>query len=613
MSQNTPHTHTHTHTHTSSKNAPTCGICGEVLQIDPSTGKIETFHAHALRQSTNMSLSEEVRAKERKNKENLEALKEKRDAAKKAKFSRNSKKAKEVQEFKSGGAAAAKPSTAQVILAAIVAAFAAVSSVSYTDADAEEEAREFIARFGYPTNEFAIRGVVKAFNATVGAGGEKKVRLKQQRVQQFMTLSESGFPVNGPPDGERRPGPRKRVKNTPDEDRKIQTIEVYDFNEGKKVNKSGFVYETDFCLGSMVFPEFEDLYYAMIVTAFKCGMPPAMPFSGNEMFFSVEQANDFAQKRDAKMCGVSGIPYVGSWDKHCNRVGTSECLAALEAKKARFAEANTETAKSAAPKKTKQIKQNGNKFAGLVVDNESDSEDEPSTPPVEVERKVSSPKAKHDARKAAQKAKKAATKVVAPAPKVQKKVAAKVVVKAEPTLDEQIAALKAQAATLQAQKDAERKEREAAAAKVAAQQRREAAEKAAKAEREAKERELAELQQMVQELQKSPEKTAKKCRKALKAIGKFEELKSQGKTLSKEQLAKVARKAEFEKDLAEAEFEMDLAEATAPVEKQTDDKWASRYEEPANVAPAPAPASKWVAGAPKLSTGPNRLFTGFGA
>ena len=42
----------------------------------------------------------------------------------------------------------------------------------------------------------------------------------------------------------------------------------------------------------------------------------------------------------------------------------------------------------------------------------------------------------------AQKAKKAATKVVAPAPKVQKKVAAKVVAKAEPTLDEQIAALR---------------------------------------------------------------------------------------------------------------------------------------------------------------------------
>ncbi len=595
----TTNTHTH-HTHTSSKNAPTCGICDEVLQIDPSTGNIETFHAHTLRQSTNMLLSKEVRLKELKNKENLEAMKEKRDAAKKAKRSRNSKKAKEVQEFESGGAAA-KPSTAQVILAAIVAAFAAVSSVSYTDADAEEEAREFIARFGYPTNEFAIRGVVKAFNATVGAGGEKKVKLKQQRVQQFMTCPQSGFPVNGPPDGERRLGPKKRVKNTPEEDRKVKTIEVYDFNEGKMVKKRGFVYETDFCLGSKVFPEFEDLYYAMIVTAFKCGMPPVMPFSGNEMFFSVDQANDFAQKRDAKMCGVSGIPYVGSWDKHCLRVGTPECLAALEAKKARFANANTETAKSAAPKQTKQNKQNGNKFAGLVVD--SDSEDEPSTPPVEVERKVSSPKAKHDARKAAQKAKKAATKVVAPAPKVQKKVAAKVVVKAEPTLDEQIAALKAQAAALQAQKDAERKEREAAAAKVAAQQRREAAEKAAKAEREAKERELAELRQMVRELQKSPEKTAKKCRKALKAIGKFEELQSQGETLTEEQLAKVARKAEFEKE---------LAEATAPVEEQSDDEWASRYEEPANVAPAPAPASKWVAGAPKLSKGPNRLFAGFG-
>ena len=73
-------TNTHTHTHTSSKNAPTCGICGEVLKIDPSTGKMETFHAHALRQSTNMSLSEEVRAKELKNKQNLEAMKEKRDA-----------------------------------------------------------------------------------------------------------------------------------------------------------------------------------------------------------------------------------------------------------------------------------------------------------------------------------------------------------------------------------------------------------------------------------------------------------------------------------------------------------------------------------------------------
>jgi hypothetical protein len=54
---------------------------------------------------------------------------------------------------------------------------------------------------------------------------------------------------------------------------------------------------------------------------------------------------------------------------------------------------------------------------------------------------------------------------------------------------------------------------------------------------------------------------------------------------------------------------MDHTKATAPVEKQTDDEWASRYEEPANV----APASKWVAGAPKLSKGPNRLFAGFGA
>ena len=122
-------------------------------------------------------------------------------------------------------------------------------------------------------------------------------------------------------------GSKKRVKNTPEEDRMIQTIEVYDFNQGKMVKKSGFVYETDFDLGLKVFPEFEDLYYAMIVSAFKCGMPPVMPFSGNEMFFSEQQAIDFAKERNAQMCGVSGIPYVGSWDKHCLRVGTPECLA----------------------------------------------------------------------------------------------------------------------------------------------------------------------------------------------------------------------------------------------------------------------------------------------
>ena len=610
MSQNT-HTHTNTNTNmTSTRNAPTCGICGQ-----PVNGP---FHEHALAQSTNQSLPEEVRAKERKNYENLVA----KYNAKMRRFQQNRNKAKEVSSFNSGGAAV-KPSTAQVILAAIVAAFAAVSSVSYTDADAEEEAREFIARFGYPTNEYAIRGVVGAFNASVGAGG-RKARLKQQRVQQFMTLSESGFPVNGPPDGERRPGPRKRVKNTPDEDRKIQTIEVYDFNEGKMVLKSGFVYETDFCIGSKVFPEFEDLYYAMIVTAFKCGMPPVMPFSGDEVFFSQESAVKHAEKRGANQCGNCKGLFIGPWHKHCERVG-GDCLKALKSRNAKTQTAKTETPKAKAPS-TKAA----NPFAGLVVEDDDidvETVEVPEQAPAETRvcRFFNSPKGcrsgkscpfvhqgkpiddvlnrkvQHDTRMATQKAKKAknATLAVAPAPKVQKK-AIKQVVKAEPTLDEQIAALKAHAATLQAQKDAERKEREAAATKVAAQQRREAAEKAAKAAREAKERELAELQQMVQELQKSPEKTAKKCRKALKAIGKIEELKSQGKTLTEEQLAKVARKAEFEKD---------LAKATAPVEKQTDDEWGAGFPEPVNV----APASKWVAGAPKLSTGTNRLFAGFGA
>ena len=596
-------TNTHTHTHFI-KECATCGICGEVLR---STLDQEDETPLTRLGSRPMSLSEEVRAKELKNKQNLEAMKEKRDAAKKAKQTRYSKKAKEVREFESGGAAE-KPSIAQAVLAAIAAAFAAVSSVSNmdTDAEAEEEAREFISRVGCPTNEFAIRGVVKAFNATVGAGGEMKVKLKQQRVQQYRTITCPEFPINGPPDGDRRPGSKKRVKNTPEEDRMIQTIEVYDFNLGKMVKKSGFVYETDFSLGLKVFPEFEDLYYAMIVTAFKCGMPPVMPFSGNEMFFSEQQAIDFAKERNAQMCGVSGIPYVGSWDKHCLRVGTPECLAALEAKKARFADAKKETEKSAAPKQTKQ---NGNKFAGLMVDSESDSEDEPSTPPVKVESKVSSPKAKHDARKAAQKAKKAAAKVVDPAPKKVVKAAAKVVAPApkELSVKEKLAALKAEKAAILEQREAERKAREAEKAAKAKEAARIAAEKAAK---EAEEAELAEylaLQKEVEELRKTPEQKAaeeekatkraiKKCEKALKSIEKLENKAS----LTPDEEAKVARKAEFKEELA----------------KLTEEQWAAQFEAPTQepepvkvAAPAPAaPTTKWVT----LSKGPNRLFEGFG-
>ena len=110
-----------------------------------------------------------------------------------------------------------------------------------------------------------------------------------------------------------------------------------------------------------------------------------MPFSGNEMFFSEQQAIDFARSVTLRCAGSAGFPTWGPGISTVSEWGHQSAWLLLEAKKARFADAKKETEKSAAPKQTKK---NGNKFAGLMVDSESDSEDEPSTPPVKVESKV---------------------------------------------------------------------------------------------------------------------------------------------------------------------------------------------------------------------------------